>query len=226
MKHPPSAPVLQSPIRVGFIDDHTLFRESVKSILNSEPDIDIVGDSAGRADGLAMIVRDKPDILIQDINLGSIDGLTLMSEIKTLDPTLKCLILTGLIEEHHILRAIRSGADGYLLKDCSMPDLIETIRKLAKGRIVWDPVLIARLAGKNLKPAEAPETKGIKSLTASESKIAHLIAEGLTNREIGKRLHLAEKTIRNRISLIMDKLQVTRRAKIATLYTRNSDRPE
>ena len=91
---------------------------------------------------------------------------------------------------------------------------------------MWDPLLIARLAGKNPKLSEKPEPGGIKSLTAAESKIAHLIAEGLTNREIGKRLHLAEKTIRNRISLIMDKLQVTRRAKIATLYTRNLDRSE
>jgi two-component system response regulator DevR len=223
MKHLTSAPVLQKPIRVGFIDDHTLFREAVKSILNDEPDIDVVWDCAGRADGLAMIIRQKPDILIQDINLGSIDGLAMMPEIKAIAPTLKCLILTGLMEEHHILRAIRSGVDGYLLKDCAMPALIEAIRNLAQGQTVWDPLLIARLAGKNPKLNEKPEFKGIKSLTAAESKIAHLIAEGLTNREIGKRLHLAEKTIRNRISLMMNKLQVTRRAKIAALYTRDFD---
>jgi two-component system response regulator DevR len=226
MKKRLSTPGIHKPIRVGFIDDHTLFRESVKRILNSEPDIDVVGDSAGRVDGIAMILREKPDVLIQDIGLGSTDGLAMLSEIKTLAPRLKCLILTGMTDNHHILRAIRSRADGYLLKDCSMPALIEAIRKLARGQTIWDPALIARLMETDSKHDKELDVEGIKSLTASESKIAHLIAEGLTNREIGKRLHLAEKTIRNRISLIMDKLQVTRRAKIATLYTRNSNQPE
>lgn len=226
MKQRSSAPCLQKPIRVGFIDDHTLFRESVKRILNGAPDIDVVGDSAGRVDGLAMILQHKPDILLQDIGLGSADGLAMLSEIKILAPRMKCLILTGSMENHHILRAIRSRADGFLFKDCSMPVLMEAIRKLARGETIWDPALIARLMEPDLKLSRELEAEGIKSLTTSESKIANLIAEGLTNREIGKRLHLAEKTIRNRISLIMDKLQVTRRAKIATLYTRNSDRPE
>jgi two-component system, NarL family, response regulator DevR len=226
MKQRLSTPCLQKNIRVGIIDDHTLFRESVKRILDIETDIDVVGDSAGRADGLAMIVREKPDILLQDIGLGSADGLAMLSEIKTLTPHLKCLILTGMTENQHILRAIQNRADGFLLKDCSMPALIEAIRKLARGQTMWDPALIARLMETDSKFSEGLDAEGIQSLTASESKIAHLIAEGLTNREIGKRLHLAEKTIRNRISLMMDKLQVTRRAKIAALYTRNLDRPE
>ncbi len=213
-----------NPIRIGFIDDHTLFRHSLTHVLNAEPDMQVVGDAAGRRDGLAMIGQHKPDILIQDINLGSDDGLEVMHEIKTTVPHLKCLVLTGMVEDSHILRAIRKQADGYLLKDCSIPVIVEAIRKLARGQKMWDPSLIARLAEMDPKPCGNAGGGSVNKLTPIEQKIAHLIAEGHTNREIGKQLHLAEKTIRNRVSLILEKLQVPRRTKIAALYTRNAER--
>jgi DNA-binding NarL/FixJ family response regulator len=224
MKSSPKQSPDPKPIRIGFIDDHTLFRHSLTQVLNAESDMKVVGDAAGREDGLAMIERHNPDILIQDISLGSEDGLEVMHEIKAAAPALKCLVLTGMVEDCHILRAIRKRADGYLLKDCSIPVIVEAIRKLARGQKVWDPSLIARLADMDPSPPYDTGLTGVDSLNSTEQQIAHLIAEGHTNREIGLQLHLAEKTIRNRISLILEKLHVPRRTNIASLYTRSVER--
>lgn len=224
MKSSPKHPPAPNPIRIGFIDDHTLFRHSLTHVLNAECDMKVVGDASGREEGLSMIEQVKPDLLIQDINLGSDDGLDVMHEIKAAAPHLKCLVLTGMIEDCHILRAIRKRADGYLLKDCSIPVIIEAIRKLARGQKIWDPSLIARLADMDPRPPGDTGLTGVDSLNSTEQKIAHLIAEGHTNREIGLQLHLAEKTIRNRISLILEKLNVPRRTNIAALYTRSVER--
>lgn len=224
MKSSPKQQSPSSPIRIVFIDDHTLFRHTLSHVLNEEPDIKVVGEAAGRDEGLAMITRLNPDILIQDINLGTDDGLEVMHEIRTLSPQLKCLILTGMVENALILRAIRKRADGYLLKDCAIPAVIEAIRKLARGQKVWDPSLIARLADLDPDPARDGGPAGMENLNTTEQRIAQLIAEGHTNRQIGQQLHLAEKTIRNRISLILDKLQVPRRSCIASLYARCAER--
>jgi len=209
-----------SPIRVALVDDHTLFRETLKVVLNTERDIQVIGDAANLTDGLAMVRRSQPDVLIQDICLGADDGLQMLQEIRTTVPAVRCLILTGFVADDYIRRALRKHADGFLLKSCSMPALITAIRQVAGGHKTWDNSILTRLAV--LDSTELPERGGIALLTPPEHKIARLIAEGLTNREIGVRLHLAEKTIRNRVSLILDKLHVTRRAKLAALYTRDA----
>lgn len=224
MKTPPKQPDPSSPIRIVFIDDHTLFRHTLSHVLNEEPDMKVVGEAAGRDEGLAMIAQRNPDILIQDINLGTDDGLEVMQEIRSLSPQLKCLILTGMVENALMLRAIRKRADGYLLKDCSIPMVIEAIRKLASGQKVWDPSLITRLADLDPDPVRDGGLAGMENLTPTEQRIAQLVAEGHTNKQIGHQLHLAEKTIRNRISLILGKLQVPRRSGIASLHARNVER--
>jgi two-component system, NarL family, response regulator DevR len=213
-----------TPIRVALVEDHTLLRESIKAILNDKPRITVVGDAANRADGLAMIKKVKPDILVQDIRLGQDDGLMMLREVKDMAPGTRCLVLTGFTEDNLMLRAIRQSADGFLLKSCSMPVLVKAIRQVAGGQPFWDQDTLARLAGIDTASGLDAKESGLDSLTSMEQRIAGYIAEGLTNREIGNRVHLAEKTIRNRISIIMDKLQVTRRSKIAALFTQNAER--
>jgi two-component system response regulator DevR len=207
-------------IHVAMIDDHTLFRESLKTILNAEPDIEVVGDAMGREDGLAMIGRTQPNVLIQDICLGPDDGIKLFREIKVASPRTRCLILTGFVENDFILRAIRQHMDGFLLKSCSAFVLTNAIRQVAAGHKAWDHAILSRLAELDPPSRQAPHVSGMKALTAGERKIAHCIAEGMTNRQIGIELHLAEKTIRNRITVIMEKLHVARRSGVAALYTR------
>jgi len=214
MKKSPST----HPIRVALVEDHTLLRESMKRILNVEHGISVVGDTGSRHEGITMIRAVKPDVLIQDICLGQDDGLQMLTDIKAISPATKCLILTAYRDDNLVMRAIRKSADGFLHKSCSMSLLIQAIRQVACGHQHWDCDTLAQLAGcgSNIRDA-APET-GLKALSPNEIRIAGLIADGLTNREIGKRLHFAEKTIRNRVSFIMEKLEVTRRSKIAAIY--------
>lgn len=207
------------PIRVVLVDDHTLLREILKSILNAEPGILVVGDASGQKDGLALIEREQPAVVIQDICIGHDNGLEMLSLLKANSPHIKCLVLTGFTEDDFILQAIQSQADGYLLKTCTMPTLVNAIRQVAKNHKFWDESILKRLTDINSKKKSPASEEGMDFLSPGEREISRLVAEGLTNIEIGCRVHLAEKTIRNRISLIMDKLHVARRSKLAALYT-------
>jgi DNA-binding NarL/FixJ family response regulator len=210
--HPPAN------IRLVLVDDHTLLRESFKQILNAQPGIEVVGDAAGRQEGLALITKSAPTIIIQDICLGNDNGLEMLRHLKTTFPGIKCLVLTGFIEDDFILEAIQSHADGYLLKSCTMPALINAIRLLATGHKCWDASVLKRLTDLHARKRLPLQGESLDYLTAGEREISRLVAEGMTNSEIGRKVHLAEKTVRNRVSLIMDKLHVSRRAKLAAIY--------
>lgn len=205
-------------IRVALIDDHTLLRELLGTVLSAESDLHVVGTAGGYQEGLTMIRECTPQVLLLDICLGHEDGLQLLHEVKDLSPQLKCIILTGVTDDEYFLKAIRRNADGFLLKNTSMPHLIRVIRQVAGGHKSWDSLLLSRLATLDSKSGSETDVSGMASLTPPERKIARLIAEGMTNREIGEQVRLADKTIRNRISIIMGKLQVSRRSKIAALY--------
>lgn len=211
-------------IRIVLVDDHTLMRETLKSILNAEPGIHVIGDAAGYQDGVALIEREQPTVVIQDICIGHDNGLEMLRHLKAHTPNIKCLVLTGFTEDDFILQAIQSQADGYLLKTCTMPTLINAIRQVAKGHKFWDESILKRLTDINSKRQSPSSEDGMDILSPGEKEISRLVAEGLTNIEIGRKVHLAEKTIRNRISLIMDKLHVARRSKLAALYTEDLSR--
>lgn len=214
-KTPPASRPL---IRLALIEDETLLREAMKTLLKQEPGFVVAGDAGGRIDGLKMIARVNPDILLLDINLGEDSGLDMLQEIKVLSPRLRCLVLTGLTDDHLILKAVRGAADGFMLKSCSIQALVRAIRLLATGQKAWSNDLLIRMAALDTPPHEDPKETGMASLDAIEFRIAGLVSEGLTNREIGVHLALAEKTIRNRISIIMEKLPATRRSRIAALF--------
>jgi two-component system response regulator DevR len=213
-------------IRIVLVEDHTLLRESMRRILNHERGLQVVGTAANRGEGLALIKTIQPDVLIQDVCLGEEDGLEMLREVKLLAPKTRCLVLTGFTDDGLLLQAIRQAADGFLLKSCSMPSLFKAIRLVADGHRAWDNDSLARLARLDSTPKKESQDTGMQSLAPLEFRIAKLIAEGLTNREIGQQLHLAEKTIRNRVSVIMDKLQVKRRAKIAALFIQHLEWPD
>jgi two-component system response regulator DevR len=213
-----------SPIRVALVDDHTLLRETMAHILNAESDIHVVGDAAGREESLAMIEKEKPTIVLLDICLEHDNGLDMLRHLKATAPHIKCLVLTGYTEDDFILEAIQGQAHGYLMKSCTIPTLLNAIRQVANGHKTWDESILKRLTAihskQNLKVNE-PE---MDYLSPGEKEISRLVAEGLTNGEIGRKIHLAEKTIRNRVSSIMGKLYVSRRSKLAALYTESLTR--
>lgn len=209
-------------IRVALVDDHTLLRETLKEILNAESGIKVVGDTHGPNEGLFMIEKEQPTVVLLDICLGPDNGLEMLRQLKATSPHVKCLVLTGFTEDEFILKAIQGHADGYLLKTCSMPTLINAIRQVAADHKFWDDSILRRLTDiKSKKKHTVDEENMDFLLSPGEKEISRLVAEGLTNGEIGRRVHLAEKTIRNRVSLIMDKLHVPRRSKLAALYTEN-----
>ncbi len=213
-KHPP-------PIRVVLVDDHTLLRETLKQILNGQSGIQVVGDAAGRTEGQALIESLNPTVVIQDICIGQDNGLDMLRFLKCTAPHIKCIVLTGFTEDDFILEAIQNHADGYLLKTCTMPTLIHAIRKVATNHKYWDESILDRLTVINQKKNLTPDREKMDFLSPGEKEISRLVAEGLTNGEIARTVHLAEKTIRNRISLIMDKLHAPRRSKLAALYAEN-----
>lgn len=206
------------PIRIAIIEDESLLLDAVKLALGRTRGLSIVGDARSRTDGLAMVTRTQPHVLLLDVGLTDGSGLDLLHELKRAAPQTRCLILTGMHDNRLILQAIRRAADGFLFKNCGIPRLVKAIRRLACGQTAWEPELLMRVAGSDGAGREDAQETGIGSLNPVETRIAGFIAEGMTNREIGTQMHLAEKTIRNRISLIMDKLQVSRRSRIASLF--------
>lgn len=214
MHKPPTTPV-----RVVLVDDHTLLRETLKMILNTDASIKVVGDATGRQAGLDLIEKEQPDVVIQDICIGHDNGLEMLRHLKSTSPHIKCLVLTGFTEDDFILQAIQSQADGYLLKTCTMPTLINAIHQVATDHKFWDESILRRLTYISSKKPLNRNEDCMDFLSPGEKEISRLVAEGMTNSEIGRKVHLAEKTIRNRISLIMDKLHVSRRSKLAALYT-------
>lgn len=208
-------------IRVVMIDDHSCIRDMMTTVLSTLPDMVMVGTAGNRRDGLAVIQTQKPDVLIQDICLGNEDGLAMVPEARRLAPHMKCIVVSGYDTNDLILRAMRYEVDGYIRKLAENRIILNAIRQVASGHKVWDESILKRLIEMDVEPEKKPGPVGIHMLTETERKVAHLIAEGMTNEEIGKELNFAGKTIRNKVSLIMEKLQVNHRARISALYVRS-----
>lgn len=209
-------------IKVVIADDHALFREGLKRILSLEKDILVVGE-ASQGDEVAKVVeRSKPDVLLLDLKMPKKDAVQVLLEVMGKTPATKVLILTAYAEEESILNAAKSKARGYVLKGVSTPTLLEAIKKVHGGEIWVDREVpaaetfeeIARSLSLDYRP---PANETLKSLTKREMEILRLVAEGLTNEEIGKKIFISEKTVKTHLTNIFDKLQVNNRFKAALL---------
>ncbi|MFI5806727.1 response regulator [Streptomyces sp. NPDC051561] len=211
----------QDPIRVFLLDDHEVVRLGLTDLLDSEPDISVVGDAGSAEQALVRGPALRPDVAVLDVRLPDGDGISVCRELRSRMPELACLMLTSFDDEEALLDAIMAGAAGYVLKQLRGSDLIAAVRTVASGQSLLDPATTARLmrslrAGPASGPALAPELEG---LSPRERDILALIGEGLTNREIGKKLFLSEKTVKNHISRLLAKLGVQRRVQAAVLAT-------
>ncbi|MEV6587457.1 response regulator transcription factor [Streptomyces acidicola] len=213
------------PIRVFLLDDHEVVRRGVHDLLNDEPDITVIGEAATVEQALVRVPALRPDVAVLDVRLPDGDGVTVCRELRSRMPDLACLMLTSFDDEEALLDSIMAGASGYVLKQIRGSDLVSAVRTVAAGQSLLDPSattrLMARLRGEQTKE---PEPDGLPGLTAREREILALIGEGLTNRQIGGRLYLAEKTVKNHISRLLAKLGVERRIQAAVIATQAQDR--
>ncbi|MFD7639474.1 response regulator [Kitasatospora sp. NPDC059795] len=207
-----------APIRVFLLDDHEVVRRGVHDLLDSEPDLEVVGEAGTVEQALARVPALRPDVAVLDMRLPDGDGVSVCRELRSRMPQLACLMLTSFDDEEALLDSIMAGAAGYVLKQISGTDLVTAIRTVASGQSMLDPGAATRLMARLRGEATAP-APDFPNLTEREREILALIGEGLTNRQIGERVFLAEKTVKNHISRLLAKLGVERRVQAAVIAT-------
>lgn len=202
-------------IRVFLLDDHEVVRRGLRDLLESDGDIEIVGESGSAKEATARLPALRPDVAVLDARLPDGSGIDVCRDVRSVDPGIKALVLTSYDDDEALFAAILAGAAGYLLKQVGGSDLVDAVRRVADGQSLIDPALTAKVLDRLRNgPTEHSE---LQSLTEQEHRILLLIAEGLTNRQIGDRLFLAEKTIKNYVSSILAKLGLERRTQAAVL---------
>ncbi|MFG1702572.1 response regulator transcription factor [Nonomuraea sp. M3C6] len=185
-------------VRVMIVDDHPVVREGLRGMLLAEPGIEVVGEAGSGDEAVAVVSRLRPDVILMDLRMPGGDG---VGAISRLGPGHRVIVLTTYEDDGEILRAVLAGAAGYLLKDVSRAELAAAVRAAARGETVWSPSVAARLAARRETPV----------LSAREREVLELVAEGLTNPEIGRRLYIGEATVKTYLLRVFGKLGVSDR---------------
>jgi DNA-binding NarL/FixJ family response regulator len=210
-----------SRIRVFLLDDHEVVRRGVRDLLESEGDIEVVAEAASAAEALARAPAVKPDVAVLDVRLPDGDGVTVCRELRSQLPELACLMLTSFADDEALFDAILAGASGYVLKQVREADILGAVRTVAAGGSLLDPAATARVMARMREQATASDP--LQGLSDQERKVLDLIGEGLTNRQIGERMFLAEKTVKNYVSNLLAKLGMQRRTQAAAFVARLGD---
>jgi two-component system, NarL family, response regulator DevR len=201
-------------IRVMLVDDHEVVRKGLKAMLDAQDELEVVAE-AGTADEAVLRARSyKPDVVVMDVRLPDRSGVLACREVRAENPDIAVLMLTSFSDDQALFDSIMAGAAGYVLKQIRGNDLVEAIRRVGAGESLLDPSVTERVLERVRNPTGDQDPR-LARLTPTEARILEMIAEGLTNREIGERIHLAEKTVKNYVSTILTKLQVSRRAEAA-----------
>jgi len=206
------------PIRVFLLDDHEVVRRGLFELLSVAEDLDVVGEASTAAEALARIPALRPDVAVLDVRLPDGNGVEVCREVRSSLPDTRCLMLTSYADDEALFDAIMAGASGYTLKNIRGNDLVSAIRDVAAGKSLLDPQATARVL-ERLRGGRQ-EDQRLASLTAQERRILDLIGEGMTNRQIGEHMHLAEKTVKNYVSSLLAKLGMERRTQAASYITR------
>jgi two-component system, NarL family, response regulator DevR len=213
----------QQAIRIFLLDDHELVRRGIGELLAAVPDFEVVGEAGTAAQALARIRAVKPDVALLDVRLPDGNGIDVCREVRSELPDTYCLMLTSYDDQDAVLAAVLAGASGYVLKEVRTAGLVDAIRQVAQGRSLIDPALIAQVMDR--VRAGNPTDNRLAALSPREREVLDLIAEGLTNRQIGERMFLAEKTVKNYVSSLLSKLGMERRTQAAVFgaEVRNTD---
>ena len=207
--------------RVFLLDDHEVVRRGVRELLESEEDLEVVGEAGTAEEAYARIPATSPNVAVLDIRLPDGDGIEVCREIRSRHPDIACIMLTSFSDDEAVYAAIMAGASGYLLKQVRGNELVSGIRSVAAGDSLLDPSVTSRVL-ERLRHKE--DENELASLTEQERKILGFIAEGLTNRQIGERMFLAEKTVKNYVSNVLAKLGMSRRTEAAVYAAKLSER--
>jgi DNA-binding NarL/FixJ family response regulator len=210
-------------IKVFLLDDHEIVRRGVKDLLEAEPDIVVIGEAGTASSALARIPALRPDVAVLDVRLRDSDGVSVCRDIRSQMPEVACLMLTSFGDDEALFDAIMAGAAGYVLKQIRGTDLVGAVRTVAAGQSLLDPEAAARVMARMRDQARRADP--LAGLTGQERKILELIGEGLTNRQIGERLFLAEKTVKNYVSALFAKLGMERRTQAAAYAARIFEDP-
>ncbi|WP_062436687.1 response regulator transcription factor [Herbidospora daliensis] len=205
-------------IRVFLVDDHEVVRRGVAALLGSEDDIEVIGEAGTAESAIARIPALRPDVAVLDVRLPDGSGVEVCREVRNRVPGLACLMLTSYADDEALFQAVMAGAAGYVLKQIHGSDLVGAVRTVAGGQSLMDPQTTAAMLHRLRDDAARKDP--LAALTDQERRILEYIGDGLTNRQIGERMFLAEKTVKNYVSVLLTKLSMQRRTQVAALAAR------
>jgi DNA-binding NarL/FixJ family response regulator len=212
-------------LRLMLVDDHEVVRSGLRTMLEATGDMRVVGEAATVADAIALAERIGPDVIVMDVRLADGSGIEATREIRARRPETRVLMLTSFADDEALFASIMAGASGYVLKQIRGGDLVRAIRSVGQGQSLLDPEVTAPVLERLRRGKHLLRDERLARLSAQEERILALVADGHTNREIGSRLKLAEKTVKNYVSAILSKLEVGRRAEAAAYLARHTGTP-
>jgi DNA-binding NarL/FixJ family response regulator len=203
-----------SPIRVLLVDDHAVVRMGLRAFFDMLDDIEVVGEATDGSEGVAMARRLKPDVVLMDLLMPNMDGITAIGRIKAELPEIEIVTMTSFIEEEKVTAALEAGASGYVLKDAEAEEVATAIRAAFAGEVHLDPA-VARLLAQRMRQKKNPPEELVEPLTDREREVLGLLAQGMSNKEIGTKLFITERTARTYVSNILGKLGLASRTQAA-----------
>ena len=202
-------------LRLVLVDDHEVVRLGLKTLLERHPQFEVIGEAGTAREAIELASRLKPDVMIMDIRLPGASGIEACEQITRNNPDVKVIILTSYAEDDMLFSAIRAGASGYVLKQIGGEDLIKAIESVGRGEALLDPAVTKRVIQEVRRAVKGEEASAFVNLSQQEKHVLMAVSEGRTNREIAKALYLGEGTVRNYVSSILSKLDVSNRAEAA-----------
>jgi DNA-binding NarL/FixJ family response regulator len=204
--------------RVFLLDDHEVVRRGVRELIDAEDDLEVVGEAGTAEEAFHRIPPTRPDVALLDVRLPDGNGVEVCREVRSRHPEVACIMLTSFSDDEALVQAVMAGASGYLLKQIRGTDIVDAVRRVASGQSLLDESLVARVRAQFRE--DSAEDERLARLTNQERRILALIAEGMTNRQIGAEMHLAEKTVKNYVSNLLAKLGMERRTQAAVFAAR------
>jgi len=205
-------------VRVFVVDDHEVVRTGIRRVLESSDDLEVVGEASTADDAIEGILRTNPDVALLDVRLNDASGVDVCREVRSVNPRLQCIMLTGFSDDEALISSVMAGAAGYALKDISSTDLIDDVRRVARGESLIDPTTLEEAVAR--LDVALSSAGGLQSLSPQEHRVLDLIGEGRTNREISDVLFLSEKTVKNYVSGLLSKLGMNNRTEAAVFVTK------
>jgi len=215
----------QQQIRVMLVDDHEVVRQGLKALIEAEEDMMVIAEAGGVAEAVERAGMNRPDVIVMDVRLTDGSGIEATREIRAQHPETRVIMLTSFADDDALFSSIMAGAAGYVLKQVKSNDLVRSIRMVAEGKSLLDPSMTGAVLERLRKGKDLLKDEKLARLSPQEERILTLVADGKTNKEIGEALNLAEKTVKNYVSTILSKLEVSRRAEAAAYLARRTATP-